>query len=69
MKVLLSWLRDFVDVPGRPEEIAATMSVRGFAVEGIEHLNGGDAVFQFGVRNPRGQVASRRSCSAVKAKT
>src|SRR5688572_17752051 len=36
MKVLVSWLRDFVDVPGTPEEIAAAMSVRGFAVEGIE---------------------------------
>ena len=36
MKVLLSWLREFVDVPGSAEEIGATMSVRGFAVEGIE---------------------------------
>ena len=38
MKILLSWLREFVDVPGTAEEIAATMSVRGFAVEGIESL-------------------------------
>ena len=38
MKILLSWLREFVDVPGTPEQIAATMSVRGFAVEGIESL-------------------------------
>ena len=38
MKVLLSWLREFVDVPGTAEQIAATMSVRGFAVEGIESL-------------------------------
>jgi phenylalanyl-tRNA synthetase beta chain len=36
MKVLLSWLREFVAVPGTAEAIAATMSVRGFAVEGIE---------------------------------
>jgi len=36
MKILLSWLREFVDVPGSAEEIAATMSVRGFAVESIE---------------------------------
>ncbi len=36
MKILVSWLRDFVDVPGTAEEIARTMSVRGFAVEGIE---------------------------------
>jgi phenylalanyl-tRNA synthetase beta chain len=38
MRVLLSWLREFVDVPGTAEQIAATMSVRGFAVEGIESL-------------------------------
>jgi phenylalanyl-tRNA synthetase beta chain len=38
MKVLLSWLREFVDVPGTADQIAATMSVRGFAVEGIEPL-------------------------------
>jgi phenylalanyl-tRNA synthetase beta chain len=38
MKVPLSWLRDFVDVPGTADEIARTMSVRGFAVEGIERV-------------------------------
>jgi phenylalanyl-tRNA synthetase beta chain len=37
MKILLSWLREFVDVPGTAEQIAATMSLRGFAVEGIEY--------------------------------
>jgi len=39
MKVLVSWLRDFVDVTASPEEIAKTMSVRGFAVEGLEHID------------------------------
>jgi phenylalanyl-tRNA synthetase beta chain len=39
MKVLVSWLRDFVDVAASPEEIAKTMSVRGFAVEGIEYVD------------------------------
>ena len=38
MKIPLSWLRDFVDVPGTADEIARTMSVRGFAVEGIERV-------------------------------
>jgi phenylalanyl-tRNA synthetase beta chain len=38
VKVQLSWLREFVDVPGTAEDIAATMSVRGFAVEGIEKM-------------------------------
>src|SRR5207237_1030653 len=41
MKVLVSWLRDFVDVSASPDEIAKTMSVRGFAVEGIEYIDGG----------------------------
>jgi len=53
MKVLLSWLRDFVDVSARPEDIAATMSVRGFAVEGLERLAGGDAVIDFEVTGNR----------------
>jgi phenylalanyl-tRNA synthetase beta chain len=52
MKVLLSWLRDFVDVPGSAEEIAATMSVRGFAVEGIERV-GDDTVIDFEVTGNR----------------
>src|SRR5262245_26940002 len=39
MKVLVSWMRDFVDVTASPEEIAKTMSVRGFAVEGLEHID------------------------------
>jgi len=53
MKVLLSWLRDFVDVSATPEEIAAKMSVRGFAVEGLEQLADGDAVIDFEVTGNR----------------
>ena len=30
----LSWIREFVDVPGTPEEIGARMSLRGLALEG-----------------------------------
>jgi hypothetical protein len=36
MKVLLSWIRDFVDVPGTAEEIGTRMSLRGLALEGVE---------------------------------
>jgi phenylalanyl-tRNA synthetase beta chain len=53
MKVLLSWLRDFVDVPASPEDIAATMSVRGFAVEGLERFGDDDAVIDFEVTGNR----------------
>src|SRR5436190_19774157 len=58
MKILLSWLREFVDVPGTAQEIAATMSVRGFAVEGIETL-GDDAVIDFEI------TANRPDCMSV----
>ena len=63
MKVLVSWLRDFVDVSASPDEIAKTMSVRGFAVEGIEYVDGdlsaeahgakADAVIDFEVTGNR----------------
>ncbi|MGE0866387.1 MAG: phenylalanine--tRNA ligase subunit beta [Vicinamibacterales bacterium] len=36
MKVLLSWIREFVDVPEPAEEIGKLMSVRGLALEGLE---------------------------------
>ena len=39
MKVLVSWLREFVDVRKSADEIARVMSLRGFAVEGIERLD------------------------------
>jgi phenylalanyl-tRNA synthetase beta chain len=65
MKLLVSWLRDFVDVPGSPEQLAQTMSVRGFAVEGIERVGNdpsataADAVLDFEV------TANRPDCMSV----
>jgi phenylalanyl-tRNA synthetase beta chain len=59
MKVVVSWLREFVDVPGTPESIAATMSVRGFAVEGIEPIGSDDAVLDFEI------TANRPDCMSV----
>jgi phenylalanyl-tRNA synthetase beta chain len=43
MKVLLSWIRDFVDVPGTPEEIGGKMSMRGLALEGLDAVAPGPA--------------------------
>ena len=37
MKLLLSWVRDFVDITAAPEAIADTMALRGFEVASIEH--------------------------------
>ena len=50
---------EFVDVPGTAEDIARTMSVRGFAVEGIEPAGNGDAVIDFEV------TANRPDCMSV----
>jgi phenylalanyl-tRNA synthetase beta chain len=58
MKILISWLRDFVDVPATPEEIAGTMSVRGFAVESIDPLGDGDAVLDFEITANRPDAMS-----------
>ena len=53
MKVLVSWMRDFVDVTASPEDIAKTMSVRGFAVEGLEGVGDHDAIIDFEVTGNR----------------
>ena len=37
MKVPLSWIREFVDVTASAEEIGKLMSMRGLALEGLEH--------------------------------
>jgi phenylalanyl-tRNA synthetase beta chain len=59
MKVLLSWLREFVDVPGSAEDIARAMSVRGFAVESVEEVGTEDAVLDFEV------TANRPDCMST----
>ncbi len=73
MKVLLSWIRDFVDVPGTPESIGERMSLRGLALEGIEAVpspagspagspgreRGDDAVLDFDV------TANRPDCLSI----
>ncbi len=59
MRLLVSWLRDFVDVQASPEEIAATLGLRGFEVASIEPLGGGDAVIDFEV------TANRPDCLSV----
>jgi phenylalanyl-tRNA synthetase beta chain len=59
MKVPLSWLREFVDVPGTAEEIGERMSLRGLALEGIDGA-GDDAVIDFDV------TANRPDCLSVR---
>jgi phenylalanyl-tRNA synthetase beta chain len=58
VKVSLSWIREFVDVPANAEEIGTKMSVRGLALEGIE-AHGDDYVLDFDV------AANRPDCLSV----
>ena len=39
MKVPLSWLRDFVDIPVSPEDLGETLTLRGFELSAIEPLH------------------------------
>jgi phenylalanyl-tRNA synthetase beta chain len=59
MRLVLSWLREFVDVKASAEEIAATIGLRGFEVAAMESLDGGDAVIDFEV------TANRPDCLSV----
>ena len=59
MKILLSWLRDFVPVDTPADELARTMSLRGFAVESVEPCGDSDTVLDFEV------TANRPDCMSV----
>jgi phenylalanyl-tRNA synthetase beta chain len=59
MRLVVSWLRDFVDVQATPDEIAATLGLRGFEVAALEPLTGDDAVIDFEV------TANRPDCLSV----
>jgi phenylalanyl-tRNA synthetase beta chain len=53
MKVLLSWLKDYVDIELSAQEVAEILSDRGFPYEGIEQLDN-DAVIDVEVTSNRG---------------
>ncbi|MDR1989851.1 MAG: phenylalanine--tRNA ligase subunit beta [Acidobacteriaceae bacterium] len=59
MKLLLSWVRDFVDVTAPAGEIAGKLALRGFEVASIETLGDDDAVIDFEV------TANRPDCLSV----
>src|SRR5437588_6637348 len=58
MRLVLSWLRDFVEIDAAAEDIAATLGLRGFEVAGIERLAGGDSVIDFEVTANRPDALS-----------
>jgi phenylalanyl-tRNA synthetase beta chain len=58
MRLVLSWLREFVDLQASAEEVAQTLALRGFEVASIEALDGGDAVIDFEVTANRPDALS-----------
>ena len=65
MRIVISWLRDFVDVAASPEELGATLTSRGFELASIERvtIDGGrstidDAVLDFEVTANRPDALS-----------
>ncbi|HZR24836.1 MAG TPA: phenylalanine--tRNA ligase subunit beta [Vicinamibacterales bacterium] len=59
MRLVLSWLREFVDIDASAEQIAEKMAIRGFEVAAIDALGGGDAVIDFEI------TANRPDCLSV----
>src|SRR6185295_17319620 len=59
MRLVLSWLREFVDVTASADEIAESLGLRGFEVAAIEATPDGDAVIDFEV------TANRPDCLSV----
>lgn len=59
MKILLSWVRDFVDIHVPAASLAETLALRGFEVASIEKIGDGDAVIDFEV------TANRPDCLSV----
>src|SRR5437867_5320252 len=51
MRLVLSWLREFVDVQAPAEEIAEKLGLRGFEVASLEPLGDGDAVIDVDITN------------------
>ena len=58
MRLLISWLRDFVDVTASGEDIAEGLALRGFEVASVER-RGDDAVIDFEI------TANRPDCLSV----
>ena len=59
MRLVLSWLREFVDVPASAQDIADTLGLRGFEVASLDTLPDSDAVIDFEI------TANRPDCLSV----
>src|SRR5437868_11202873 len=59
MRLLLSWVREFVHVTAPAHDIAEKMALRGFEVASIETIGDDDAVIDFEI------TANRPDCLSV----
>lgn len=58
MKVLVSWLREYVDIPYSIDELEERFSWLGLGVEGVERTGRDDAVFDLEIAANRGELMS-----------
>ena len=58
MKVLVSWLREYVDIPFSLDELEERLSMLGLGVEGVERIGRDDAVFDLEIAANRGDLMS-----------
>ena len=52
MRILLSWLKDFVEIHESPQELADALTLAGMAVDAVESENG-ETVFEFDITSNR----------------
>ena len=52
MRILLSWLRDFVDIEESPRDLAHALTMAGMAVDAVEE-EAGETVFEFDITSNR----------------
>ena len=52
MRVLLSWLREFVDAPEAPDDLAHSLTMAGMAVDGVSEEEG-EVVFELDITSNR----------------
>ena len=48
MRILFSWLKDFVEIPERPAEVAEALTMAGLAVDAVTEEQG-ETVFDFDI--------------------
>src|SRR5579871_5057264 len=59
MRLVLSWMREFVDTDASADQIAEKLAIRGFEVAAIDPLDGGDVAIDFEI------TANRPDCLSV----